>query len=704
MFRYDLFHLPVFKQSDKHFKAQKVIVLIIVFGVSICINSGFLVCNQDGRTPLSDTETAHAYPIANIAVDGDVSDWPENVTRYSIENVYGNALENAEDFEAYFMVGHNLLSQSLYIAVVVSDDAHLIDTAQNARWDTQDTYSLYLDSQHLPSGSGVIAYQFNENWTHLHNPADSWDPAVKDATWDHVETASRHVGSKTIYECRITLYKQLYAGRSVGMDHIIIDKDADDKKGAHSHITWGKAKWKGYTSGRLGNVILMDTDEPTGTVTGQLKWEDDSIRGFPNKIKITSINNSACWIQTSVDSAGRYSAMVPSDVYKVSPAWNFYGNRGNVYKIDSKNSNVLVNVSAGQEVKAPLLEFSTLSTPDLIPEKGILHSFDREKEILLDYFIKTYQEYYEIPGVSLALIKNGRVVYHKTYGVKNAFTEEPVDENTLFEAASVTKPVFAYAVCRLMEKGIIDLDKPLYQYLPFEEIAHDERYRLITARHVLCHQTGFPNWRSNNEDGKMNIKFTPGTDYGYSGEGFEYLKRVVAHITQKDIGDVLEEEVLNPLSLRNTYFEKNEYLAKVVAHGHYDNLPTRATLPGSPGMAWSMHTEAKAFTAFILGLANRKGLKPETYDEMFKIQTIIPSEEGEEKPGWEQYFGLGIGLEKTPYGLAFGHSGNNGDFKCQFKMFTDLNMGFAVFINSNTGGELAYTALQEFLITGKEEK
>ena len=79
-------------------------------------------------------------------------------------------------------------------------------------------------------------------------------------------------------------------------------------------------------------------------------------------------------------------------------------------------------------------------------------------------------------------------------------------------------------------------------------------------------------------------------------------------------------------------------------------------------------------------------------------------EEGEEKPGWEQYFGLGIGLEKTPYGLAFGHGGNNGDFKCQFKMFADLNMGFAVFINSNTGGELAYTALQEFLITGKEEK
>ncbi|HEY4786657.1 MAG TPA: serine hydrolase domain-containing protein, partial [Bacteroidales bacterium] len=332
----------------------------------------------------------------------------------------------------------------------------------------------------------------------------------------------------------------------------------------------------------------------------------------------------------------------------------------------------------------------------------ILLSFDKEKAILLDNFIKTYQEFYEIPGVSLALIKNGQVVYHKTYGVKNTYTQEPVNENTLFEAASITKPVFAFAVCRLVEKGIIDLDKPLYLYLPFEEIAHDERYKLITARHVLCHQTGFPNWAYENKDGKLDIKFTPGTGFGYSGEGYEYLKRVVAHITGKEIGDVLKEEVLDPLELKNVYFAKNDYLAKVVANGHFDNLPARAILPESPGMAWSMHTEANAFSTFILALMNRKGMKPETYDEMFKFQTTFPLSEKEKSQGLEIYFGLGIELEKTPYGLVFEHGGNNGDFKCQFKMFKDLNVGYVIFTNSNTGGQLAYDAIAEFLITGKK--
>ncbi|MFC2138646.1 serine hydrolase domain-containing protein, partial [Bacteroidota bacterium] len=258
--------------------------------------------------------------------------------------------------------------------------------------------------------------------------------------------------------------------------------------------------------------------------------------------------------------------------------------------------------------------------------------------------------------------------------------------------------------CRLVEKGIIDLDKPLYQYLPFEEIAHDKRYALITARHVLCHQTGFPNWRHENPNGKIDIKFTPGTSFGYSGEGYEYLKRIVAHITQKDIGKVLEDEVINPLELKNIYFAKNEYLAKVVAHGHFDNLPTRATLPDSPGMAWSMHTEANAFSGFILALMNRKGLNAETYDEMFKFQTTVPLDENEKKQGKEIYFGLGLTLENTPYGLVIEHGGNNGDFKCQFKMFKDLNMGYVIFTNSNTGGQIAYDAITEFLITGKKRR
>jgi CubicO group peptidase (beta-lactamase class C family) len=209
--------------------------------------------------------------------------------------------------------------------------------------------------------------------------------------------------------------------------------------------------------------------------------------------------------------------------------------------------------------------------------------------------------------------------------VKNTFTGEKVDSNTLFEAASVTKPVFAFAVQRLAERGVIDLDKPLYLYLPYPDIEYDERYKLITARHVLTHRTGFPNWRSMNADGKLDLKFTPGTKYNYSGEGFEYLKMVIQTITGKNVEQVLKEEVIEPIGLYHTFFSRNDSLRAMVANGHMNMLPNYDELPEYPGMAYSMHTEAKIFTKFMIYLLEQKGLKATTYDTMFSKHSEYPS-------------------------------------------------------------------------------
>ena len=352
---------------------------------------------------------------------------------------------------------------------------------------------------------------------------------------------------------------------------------------------------------------------------------------------------------------------------------------------------------ANTTVEVPSLALEVVPPPDLLPAKGLLLENPADKYAQVDAFVEAYRACYEIPGVSLAIIENGQLSYHQTYGVKNAFTQEAVTDTTLFEAASITKPVFAFAVCRLAEKGVIDLDRPLYQYLPFEAIAHDARYKLITARHVLTHQTGFPNWRN----GKMTIEFDPGTRFGYSGEGFEYLKRVVAHITQKDIVQILAEEVLEPLQLKHFYFEKNHYLAQVVANGHWHTYANMANLPNKAGMAWSLHTEASNFVDFALALQHRVGLQPATYTDLFTRHTTTEKYEELGMEGWTSHFGLGIQVEDTPFGLAFGHGGNNGDFRCEFKVYQNLGMGFAIFTNNNTGDQLAYHALEQFLITGK---
>ena len=134
----------------------------------------------------------------------------------------------------------------------------------------------------------------------------------------------------------------------------------------------------------------------------------------------------------------------------------------------------------------------------------------------------------------------------------------------------------------------------------------------MTARHVLTHRTGFPNWRSMNEDGKLNLRFAPGTAYNYSGEGFEYLKMVVEKITGKKVEQVLQEEVIEPMGLYHTFFSKNDSLQRMVADGHYDGLPSNDDLPESPGMAYSMHTEAAIFTRFMLYLLEQKGLKAQS--------------------------------------------------------------------------------------------
>src|SRR6185295_16038515 len=125
-------------------------------------------------------------------------------------------------------------------------------------------------------------------------------------------------------------------------------------------------------------------------------------------------------------------------------------------------------------------------------------------------------------------------------------------------------------------------------------------------------------WRWMNADGKLNIRFTPGTAYNYSGEGFEYLKMVVEKITGKKVERVLQEEVIQPVGLYHTFFSRNDSLRRMVANGHYDGMSNFDELPESPGMAWSMHTEATIFTNFMIYLLEQKGLSAKMYETILQ--------------------------------------------------------------------------------------
>ena len=144
----------------------------------------------------------------------------------------------------------------------------------------------------------------------------------------------------------------------------------------------------------------------------------------------------------------------------------------------------------------------------------------------IERLIPQLMERYHVPGLSIALIEDARVVFSKPYGVRNALSNEPIGVDTVFEAASLTKPVVAYCALQLCQKDVLSLDEPLASYLPEPYVQDEPRVGSINTRHVLTHTTGFPNWRPDGEP--LRVYFDPGERFSYSGEGFEYLRAVIA--------------------------------------------------------------------------------------------------------------------------------------------------------------------------------
>jgi len=133
-----------------------------------------------------------------------------------------------------------------------------------------------------------------------------------------------------------------------------------------------------------------------------------------------------------------------------------------------------------------------------------------------------------VPAVSMALVADAKLLWRGAFGVKDRTNKQLVDPATVFEAGSVSKTVFAYAVLKLCEKGKLDLDTPLVKYAPDRPIEGDSRLDRITPRMVLSHTGGFQNWRSTKEP--LSIHFTPGERWSYSGEGYSWLQSVLTHV------------------------------------------------------------------------------------------------------------------------------------------------------------------------------
>ncbi|ALS99764.1 hypothetical protein AT746_16815 [Lacimicrobium alkaliphilum] len=323
----------------------------------------------------------------------------------------------------------------------------------------------------------------------------------------------------------------------------------------------------------------------------------------------------------------------------------------------------------------------------------------------------------DVPAISFALISDRQVIFSYATGVSNTETGEPVNDQSIFEAASLSKPVFAYSVLRFAEQGLIDLDKPLYQYLPFAELeARDTRYHSVTARMVLSHTTGFPNWRwfdpapeaLNLQRGTMYQKKPPG-EFSYSGEAYHYLARVMMRLTQTS--EVSFEEKLlehtQPMQALPFYWTWEPSLAVHKVSGHKDGKPTGTEWPMSYpddtpdkiGVAGRLHTNARAYASFLAGLFSGHYLSPHSLLSMLTPQSQVPPDSYDYTENHLVAWGLGVGLGASAYGARFFHGGNNGDFQSGFSVYGQGDIGMVFFTNGNAGERL-HKKLEEVLING----
>lgn len=325
----------------------------------------------------------------------------------------------------------------------------------------------------------------------------------------------------------------------------------------------------------------------------------------------------------------------------------------------------------------------------------------------------------QLPGLGIGVVHSDRLVWQHYAGVANAKTKTPISPASLFPAASMGKQVFAYAVLQLVDAHKLDLDRPLRQYVN-EDAPTGEFGEHITARHILSHSSGLPNWRGEANEPLVSA-FEPGTKFRYSGEGFYYLQRVVEKITGIGCEAYMREHVFKPLGMdSSTYLWRADAGERLVS-GHrgeepFDNrafgeqlfqlieksgiplekwnhdrivqemakvlTPPHTPAPNetSPNVAFSLLTTVTDYAAFVTRITTPRGdgfdLKPETRAAMMTPYSHVNS-----ALSW----GLGWGLEEDGGAKCLWQWGDNGGWKNIVIVHPESRSALFVFTNGGNG-------------------
>ncbi|MET7258739.1 serine hydrolase domain-containing protein [Dyadobacter fermentans] len=324
----------------------------------------------------------------------------------------------------------------------------------------------------------------------------------------------------------------------------------------------------------------------------------------------------------------------------------------------------------------------------------------------LDDFIRNQMRKRSIPGLSLAIIQDGKILKAQAYGFIDKEGKLPVSTNTLFQAGSVSKSVAAMGALYLVEKGKLSLDEDVNVKLKSWKVPDNEftNEKKVTLRGLLSHTTGltvhgFPGYAVGGKtpsvvqilDGTapantppVRVDFVPGSRWRYSGGGYTVMQQLMADVTGTDFPEFMKNTVLSPLGMKNSTYQQPlpPELAKITATGHYNN---RSVVEGRwhvyPEMAAAgLWTTSSDLARFAIAIQNAYAGKSGNVLSQAMARQMLTDQKNRD--------GLGVFLQGDSATLRFGHNGRDEGFDALLTASADKGQGVAIMINANDNSHM----------------
>ncbi len=315
-----------------------------------------------------------------------------------------------------------------------------------------------------------------------------------------------------------------------------------------------------------------------------------------------------------------------------------------------------------------------------------------------------------VHGLAIRIFNANKVTYQKNFGYKDYEKKIALNDSTNIYGASFSKAVFGVLVMRLVEEGIIDLDRPLQSYLPkkiyeytpetkwhddFSALKNDSLYHKITARMCLNHTTGFANSRWFESDYQLRVNRKPGSRYSYSGEGFIYLQVVLEKIIGQPLETLAQEIIFTPLKMHRTSYQWQPIFEQNFAYGHTkEGKKYVKDIDNEPRGGSTLETTSEDYTKFLEAVLQSKIISKKSWNEIFKPQIRIRSmkqfgplalKDSTSNDAIQLSYGLGWGVLETPYGKGVFKEGHGNGFQHYSILFPKAKKGIMMMTNSDNG-------------------